>query len=224
MPETLTVVTPWYPSPDKPSQGSFVEAQVRAVQPLTGRIDVLATEGWIVPRRPFLHGSLRRQYAHVSAGAVRPVFEDGVWLTRLPVLVQPRRAWAEYARSVAQSVRAARGGRPFDAVAVQAHVGLPGGLVAVENAPAGARVVVTEHASYLADILAEPAAGRCTTRRCTGPTRGCASAACCATRSSRPSRTTPASCTSSATPSTSTASGPGAPSPSGRGAGSTSAR
>jgi glycosyltransferase involved in cell wall biosynthesis len=158
MPETLTVVTPWFPSPDKPSQGSFVQAQVRAVQPLTGRIDVLAMEGWIVPRRPFLRGSLRRQYAHVSAGAVRPVFEDGVWLTRLPVLVQPRRAWAEYARSVAQSVRAARGGRPFDAVAVQAHVGLPGGLVAVENAPAGARVVVTEHASYLADILGEPEA------------------------------------------------------------------
>src|SRR3954467_6794603 len=158
MPETLTVVTPWFPSPDKPSQGSFVESQIRAVRPFSGRIDVLAMEGWIVPRRPFLGRSLRRRFAHVSAGAVRPVFHDGVWLTRLPVLVQPRRPWAVYARTVADGVRAARGGRLFDAAVVHAHVGLPGGLVAVENAPAGARVVVTEHASYLADVLAQPEA------------------------------------------------------------------
>jgi glycosyltransferase involved in cell wall biosynthesis len=158
MPETLTVVTPWFPSPNKPMQGSFVESQVRAVQPITGRLDVLATEDWIAPRVPFLRAAQDRHYRSLTAAAVRPVFRNGYWLTRLPVLVQPRRPWAVYARTVADSVRAARGGRALDAVVVHGHVGLPGGLVAVENAPAGARVVVTEHASYLSEVLAQPEA------------------------------------------------------------------
>ncbi|HYJ74915.1 MAG TPA: glycosyltransferase [Kineosporiaceae bacterium] len=158
MAERLTVVTPWFPSSNKPMQGSFVESQVRAVQPITGRIDVLATEDWIAQRGPFLRRSQLRHYRDVSTAAVRPVLRDGYWLTRLPVLVRPRRLWADYARTVAEGVRTARGGRPLDAEVVHAHVGLPGGLVAVENAPADARVVVTEHASYLAEVLAEPGA------------------------------------------------------------------
>ena len=83
MPETLTVVTPWFPSPNKPMQGSFVESQVRAVQPLTGRLDVLATEDWIAPRGPFVRRAQRRHYRDVTASAVRPVLRDGYWLTRL---------------------------------------------------------------------------------------------------------------------------------------------
>ncbi|HYJ76448.1 MAG TPA: hypothetical protein VEV65_12655, partial [Kineosporiaceae bacterium] len=149
MPETLAVVTPWWPSPHMPMRGSFVEAQVRAVRPTTGRIDVLATDGWIAQRALFVRGAQRRHYRDLSATAVRPVLQDGYWLTRLPVLVQSRPTWADYARTVADGVRAARSGRKLDAAVVHGHVGLPGGLVAVENAPAGARVVVTEHASYL---------------------------------------------------------------------------
>jgi hypothetical protein len=44
VPETLTVVTPCYPSPNKPFQRSFVEPTLRAVRPVTGRLDALATE------------------------------------------------------------------------------------------------------------------------------------------------------------------------------------
>jgi glycosyltransferase involved in cell wall biosynthesis len=158
VPETMTVVTPWFPSPNKPMQGSFVESHVRAVQPITGRLEVFTTEDWIAPRGPFVRGAQRRHYRALTAAAVRPVLRDGYWLTRLPVLVQPRRPWVAYARTVADSVRAARGGRTFDAAVVHGHVGLPGGLVAVENAAADARVVVTEHASYLAEVLAQPEA------------------------------------------------------------------
>ena len=86
MPETLTVVTPWFPSPNKPMQGSFVESQVRAVQPITGRLDVLATEDWIAPRGPFVRVAQNRHYRALTAAAVRPVFGNGYWLTRLPVL------------------------------------------------------------------------------------------------------------------------------------------
>src|SRR3954447_27009510 len=158
MPETLTVVTPWFPSPTMPMLGSFVEAQVHAVQPMCGRVDVLVTDGWIAPRGLFVRAAQRRHYRELTAAAVRPVLHDGYWLTRLPVLVQSRPQWADYARTVADGVHVARGGQKLDATVVHGHVGLPGGLVAVENAPAGARVVVTEHASYLADVLAQPEA------------------------------------------------------------------
>src|SRR4051794_18345004 len=124
-------------------QGSFVESQVRAVQPITGRLDVLATEDWIAPRGPFVRRAQRRHYRDVTASAVRPVLRDGYWLTRLPVLVQPRRPWAVYARTVADSVRAARGGRLLVAAVVHGHVGLPGGVGAVEEAPAGRRGLLT---------------------------------------------------------------------------------
>src|SRR3954453_6107234 len=104
MPETLAVVTPWFPSPNKPMQGSFVEAQVRAVQPITGRLDVLATEDWIAPPGPFGRAAQRRPSRDLTASAVHPVLRDGYWLPRLPALVQPRRPWAFYARTVADSV------------------------------------------------------------------------------------------------------------------------
>ena len=39
MVDTLTVVTPWFPSPAKPPQGSFVQAAVRAVAGEIGRVE-----------------------------------------------------------------------------------------------------------------------------------------------------------------------------------------
>lgn len=158
MPETLTVVTPWFPSSNLPMRGSFVEAQVRAVQPLSGRVDVLVTEGWIAPRGLFVRAAQRRHHRELTSAVVRPVLHDGYWLTRLPVLTPSRpKSWADYSRTVADGVRGARRGRPLDAAVVHGHVGLPGGFVAVENALPGARVVVSEHASYLATVLEQPA-------------------------------------------------------------------
>jgi len=159
VPETLSVVTPWFPSPNKPFQGSFVRSQVRAVRPTVGRLDVLATEDWIAPRGSLVQRMLRRHYGDLAVASMRPALtEDDVWLTRLPVLVQPRRPWDQYARAVADGVKVARVGRRLDGAVVHAHVGLPGALVAVENAEPGARVVVTEHASYLAYVLAQDGA------------------------------------------------------------------
>lgn len=159
MPDTLCVVTPWYPSPNKPFQGSFVASMTAAAAPLAGRVEVFHHEDWIVPRGRLARRLLGPGYRHLAAAATRPALQpDGAWLSRVPVLVEPRRPWAEYARAVARSVREARRGRRFDASVVHAHVGLAGALVAVENAEPGARVVVTEHASYLDRVLEQPAA------------------------------------------------------------------
>ena len=157
MPDTLCVVTPWYPAPNKPSQGSFVASMTAAAQPWVGRTQVLHHEDWLVPHGRLSRLALRRRYGSLAAATV-PALVQGVWLDRIPVLVEPRRPWAYYARSVADSVRVARGGRRIDAAVVHAHVGLPGALVALENAAPGTRVVVTEHASYLAEVLEQPAA------------------------------------------------------------------
>jgi glycogen(starch) synthase len=158
VPETLTVVTPWYPVSNKPFQGSFVQSQVQAVRPLVGRVDVLATDDWLAPRGRFVQSAQLRHHRELAARSVRPVPEDGVWVTRLPVLVQRRLPWDQYARAVADGAAALLQGRRFESDAVHAHVGLPGGLVAVENAAASARVVVTEHASYLDRVLDQPRA------------------------------------------------------------------
>ena len=159
MPESLTVVTPWYPSADKPFRGSFVQAQVRAVLPISGRVDVLATEDWIAPRGPLVRAAQRRHFRDIAAASLRPTRQaDGTWQTTVPVLVQPRRPWDDYARTVARNVRSALGGRRLSTPVVHGHVGLPGGLVAVESAGSDARIVVTEHASFLGTILEQPGA------------------------------------------------------------------
>lgn len=159
MPDTLSVVTPWFPSPNKPFQGSFVASMTAAARPLVGRVEVLHHEDWIIPRGRLARRLLDSGYRHLVSGGARPVQQpDGAWLSRLPVLVEPRRPWADYARAVARSVRTARRGRRLDASVVHAHVGLAGALVALENAEPGARVVVTEHASYLEQVLEQRSA------------------------------------------------------------------
>ncbi|MGJ7442409.1 glycosyltransferase [Aquipuribacter sp. MA13-6] len=72
------------------------------------------------------------------------------------------------------SVRAALPGGRIDSDVVHGHVGTYGGWVAVQLARPGARVFVTEHATFLDRILAQPAAramygqviDRCTTFFC----------------------------------------------------------
>lgn len=158
MVDTLTVVTPWFPSPAKPPQGSFVQAAVRAVAGEIGRVEVVHTDEWITPAGP-TGRAVESSYRRYAARAVRPRLQnDGTWLSRVPALVRPRRRWDVHSRTVSRSLAAARAGRPFESAVVHGHVVLPGGLVAVEHAAAGARVVVTEHASYLADVLVEPRA------------------------------------------------------------------
>lgn len=152
---TLAVVTPWYPAPNKPFQGSFVASMVAAAKPYAQRIEILHHEDWITPRGRLTLARLRRAARGLAAETTRAMPVDGAWLSRVPALVQPRQPWARYARDVATSVRQARAGRPLEADVVHAHVGLAGALVAVENARPGARVVVTEHASYLAEVLAQ---------------------------------------------------------------------
>jgi glycogen(starch) synthase len=145
VPDGLTVVTPWYPSPDQPYAGTFVRAAVDAVIPRVGPVPVLhlrvrsrrgppAVTRWLPRRRPAISRD-------------RKVVQVDVPLPR----------GAAFA-AVADAAAAALHGFTPQADVVHAHTVLPAGLAVVRSAAPGTRVVVTEHASYLARLLADAAA------------------------------------------------------------------
>jgi glycosyltransferase involved in cell wall biosynthesis len=162
MGESLAVVTPWYPSVDLPFRGAFVQDKVEAVAPLFGRVDVYHIEDWplepapvvgrFVPRR--LDELLRRQASLLS------VRQGPASLTYIPAPITPGRYYAAYARVHERALRAALRGEPLAADVVHGHVGIYGGWVAGRLARPGARVFVTEHATFLNRILRQPDARR----------------------------------------------------------------
>ncbi|HEX6967833.1 MAG TPA: glycosyltransferase family 4 protein [Micromonosporaceae bacterium] len=80
----------------------------------------------------------------------------GATLRYIPVPVQRGSSFArlsEYHRAI---LGAALAKKPIDASVVHAHVGLPSGWAALHHARPDARFFVTEHATFLDRILAEP--------------------------------------------------------------------
>ncbi|WP_207929128.1 glycosyltransferase [Actinomadura sp. 6K520] len=152
----VAVVAPWYPNPLQEWAGAFVQAMVEATAPGCDAVTVYHTEAWWLRPGP--------EYAAACAAHRRllPVaLRDaptvaGARLVRVPVPAVPGRTFAELAREHASWLREALGGEPIPARVVHAHVGLRGGWTALENARPDARVFVTEHASYLDKVLAQP--------------------------------------------------------------------
>ncbi|WP_335986365.1 glycosyltransferase [Glycomyces sp. MUSA5-2] len=158
----VAVVTPWYPETQLTYQGSFVKAQVEAVAPGCSRLDVYHLRGWpvgearatldAVPATVDLHTRL------LARSGTRFTTAGGAVLHRIPTLTPRNTAWVVHADATAHWLRAYLGGKPLDAPIVHAHVPITAGWAALENAAPGARVYLTEHASFLDKILAQPAA------------------------------------------------------------------
>jgi glycogen(starch) synthase len=152
------VVTPWYPAADRPFAGAFVQAMVEATAPGCDMITIYHTDGWRMPDATALEAAA---VAHrkLLPRALRPeptVAGSELWRVPVPDPVPTGGSFAERARHHADWLRVALGGTPLPAAVVHAHVGLRGGWTALENARQGARVFVTEHASYLAGLLDQP--------------------------------------------------------------------
>lgn len=165
VPDRLVVTTPWYPNPNNPFAGAFVAAQVEAVHPPVPQVDVVHTQDWTTPAAAVSATVIRRAFRALVTGAqpridVLPAeYADGVRVTRIPTLVTPNRGYAAWARNHENSAREALDGRVFaDAQVIHGHVGSYGGWVATALGRSDARVVVTEHASFLGRILGESAA------------------------------------------------------------------
>ena len=159
-PAELAVVTPWYPSPNNPFAGAFVQASTDAVREAAERISILHTEDWTGET----HG--RVQSAAVAAAdrllddpARIPVLDtpEGE-LTRVPVVVGRRRDYAAWVAAKEQALRKALPTGRIEAPVIHAHTGIYGGVLAMRLGRPDARIVVTEHATFLSRIFEQRAA------------------------------------------------------------------
>ena len=160
--QTLAVTTPWHPSLQRPFAGSFVQASTTAVRNLFSRIDVYNTEDWTGPADPVQARMVRKAYAALTTGPsarIKPVArwtEEGYWVTDIPTPVTPKKHYADWAHDHESVLRPVLPGGRFAADVVHGHVGIYGGWLAHQFARPDARVVVTEHASFLGRILGQP--------------------------------------------------------------------
>jgi glycogen(starch) synthase len=161
-PADLAVVTPWYPAPDDPFAGAFVEASTAAVGPYLDRVSILHTQSWFYgPGR--LAGQLRGVAAERQAARSGPavVLDTGAGeLTRVAVITPAGGDHMAYADAQTAALRAVLPTGRIEAPVVHAHTGMMGGVVAARLARADARLVVTEHATFLDQALARPDARR----------------------------------------------------------------
>jgi glycogen(starch) synthase len=158
MERDVAVVTPWYPSTQLPFRGAFVRAMVEATAPAVSRSTVYHCDPWvarITASQDAEIGAALRALMPYAAGASRTV--GGAELVTVPVPMPRALPFADQGRRGAEALTVALGGRPIDAPVVHAHVGLLGGLPALRNMRPDARFFVTEHASFLDRMLAEPA-------------------------------------------------------------------
>ncbi|BCY07133.1 glycosyltransferase family 4 protein [Actinoplanes sp. L3-i22] len=157
-PADLAVITPWYPSPDDPFAGAFVRSSTGAVRDRFARISVLHTQSWFYPP-----GRLRGQLLGVAAErqAVRSgnsvVFDDLEGeITRVAVPTPAGGDYSAYGDEQTAALRAALPTGRIEAPVVHAHTGIMGGVVAARLARPDARIVVTEHSTFLDKVFAQP--------------------------------------------------------------------
>ena len=159
---SLAVATPWHPTAQRPFAGSFVQATTAAVSGFFDSVRLYHTEDWPGPADPVQARLVERAYRALTSGPrARVAFEprwtrEGYWVTDIATPVTPKRDYAAWARSHESALRQALPSGRFDADVVHGHVGIYGGWLAHRFARPGARIVVTEHASFLGRILGQP--------------------------------------------------------------------
>ncbi|WP_328475935.1 glycosyltransferase family 4 protein [Actinoplanes sp. NBC_00393] len=161
-PADLAVLTPWYPSPDDPFAGAFVQAATAAVTGDFARVSVLHTQSWF-----YSPGRLPGQLLGVAAE--RQALRSGNTVVldtaegELARVATPTPGGGDYLAYADEQTRALRAALPtgrIEAPVVHAHTGLMGGVVAARLARPDARIVVTEHATFLALAFAQPGVQR----------------------------------------------------------------
>jgi glycogen(starch) synthase len=158
----LAVLTPWYPSPQDSFAGAFVQATTAAVRPQFDRVSILHTENWYhSPGRftgQFVAVAAERQVARSGAAVVLDTAEGE--LTRVAVPTEAGAGYVAYADAQARRLRAVLPTGRIEAPLVHAHTGMLAGVVAARLARPDARIVVTEHSTFLPTVFRQPGAQR----------------------------------------------------------------
>ncbi len=156
----VVVVTPWYPTVDKPFGGAFVRSMSAAVHP---HVDVLKTvhlDEWPLPRGDVAQYAVRDMHRSLMArGATRRLADmSGGDMVHLPVPVIPRSGYDLAADEASRTLLAITDPDHRPDV-VHAHVGLPAGWAAHVAFPDDVGLFVTEHATFL-DRMVEDSRAR----------------------------------------------------------------
>ncbi len=139
-PATLVVVTPWYPTADRPHYGVFVREWLRSL------------------RRP-ADGTLVIHLENVPPGTGAVPHRETTDLGDLwwvPVEVPALAPRAQAARLQRRALEAHRPPELDRADVVHAHVTMPSGWAVAGLLPESTRLVLTEHATYLRRVLDAP--------------------------------------------------------------------
>lgn len=156
-PADLAVLTPWYPSPNNPYAGSFVQAATAAVGDEYDRVTVFHTEDWSGKAPGALGDAIPATVARLrERSALGQVLDtpEGT-LVRVPVPLIRRKSYAPWVEAQVEALRTALPTGRIEAPLVHAHAGIYGGVLALKLARPDARVVVTEHATFLDQVFAQ---------------------------------------------------------------------
>lgn len=159
----LTVVTPWYPTPEHPFGGVFVASQVAALTTAGYSVDVIHAHERALTRSTPAFGPLRPRWrawleSHKDlwqAGA--DPYGGAARLVRVPVPTRSGAPIPEQARLHRDATETAARCLGGWGRLIHAHVGFLSGFAVAGLAPARTPVVVTEHYSRIQRILRRPA-------------------------------------------------------------------
>ncbi|MFC1416587.1 glycosyltransferase family 4 protein [Streptacidiphilus cavernicola] len=160
-PADLAVLTPWYPSPNNPLAGAFVKASTAAVADRFGKVATYHTEDWSGKVDPKTNTTIMIAAERLRARPeLVPVLDtpEGE-LTRVPVPLMHRKHYKPWVAAQTHALAKALPTGRIEAPVVHAHTGVYGGVLAMNLARPDARIVVTEHSSFLAKVF-EQAGGR----------------------------------------------------------------
>jgi glycogen(starch) synthase len=130
---------------------------VAATAPGTARTTVYHCDTWAARLSPEQDAKIVEAFRAVLPLAAAPSrTAGGAELVTVATPMPRALPFAEQARRAADALGVALGRAPIAATVVHAHVGLLGGLPAVRNKRPDARLFVTEHATFLDRMLAEP--------------------------------------------------------------------
>ncbi|MEV7622324.1 glycosyltransferase family 4 protein [Actinoplanes sp. NPDC089786] len=151
----VTVVTPWYPSPNDPFAGAFVRATTEAVGKEAGTITTLHAENWFYSPKGVtgkLIGVTIERELRRDAGLVVEDTTEGE-LVRAVVPQQTSGSWATWGQEQVERLAEALPTGRIEAPVVHAHTGHYAGVVAAALARDDAKIIVTEHATFLDQIF-----------------------------------------------------------------------
>jgi glycosyltransferase involved in cell wall biosynthesis len=158
----LAVITPWYPGPDDDLAGAFVKATTTAVRSGFERVLTVHSEGWFYPSADYDVDEIEAATGRLAAAGATVSVTDAP-LGELARLAVPCPTPGDYATWIDAHVRALRAVLPtgrIEAPVVHAHTGIYGGAQAAALARPDARIVVTEHTSFLPRIFKQPGVRR----------------------------------------------------------------